>query len=116
MIMSDCIEVGCQGWNYEDWVTGPAGGEGVFYPRGTRPSEMLETYARVFRTVEVDSTFYRSARGVLRPREPARRQTGIGAHTVAAAIRDVAGEPARSKGFPAASAARDALQHRVSPI
>jgi uncharacterized protein YecE (DUF72 family) len=55
---SDCIEVGCQGWNYEDWVTGPAGGERVFYPRGTRSAEMLEVYARVFKTVEVDSTFY----------------------------------------------------------
>lgn len=52
------IAVGCQGWNYEDWVTAPAGGAGVFYPRGTRTSEMLEVYARVFSTVEVDSTFY----------------------------------------------------------
>lgn len=56
--MSDCIAVGCQGWNYGDWVTGPAGGESVFYPHGTRTSEMLEVYARVFKTVEVDSTFY----------------------------------------------------------
>ncbi|HEY0406428.1 MAG TPA: DUF72 domain-containing protein [Pyrinomonadaceae bacterium] len=56
--MSERIEVGCQGWNYEDWVTGPAGGESVFYPRGTRSPEMLEVYARVFSTVEVDSTFY----------------------------------------------------------
>jgi uncharacterized protein YecE (DUF72 family) len=54
----ECIAVGCQGWNYEDWVTGPAGGEPVFYPRGTRSAEMLEVYARVFSTVEVDSTFY----------------------------------------------------------
>lgn len=51
------IIVGCQGWNYDDWVT-PASGEAVFYPRGTRSSEMLEVYARVFSTVEVDSTFY----------------------------------------------------------
>jgi uncharacterized protein YecE (DUF72 family) len=48
--------VGCQGWNYEDWVTGPT--ERVFYPRGTRAANMLEVYARVFETVEVDSTFY----------------------------------------------------------
>lgn len=54
----DSISVGCQGWNYDDWVTGPAAGEGVFYPHGTRTSEMLEVYARVFKTVEVDSTFY----------------------------------------------------------
>jgi uncharacterized protein YecE (DUF72 family) len=48
--------VGCQGWNYEDWVTGPGGR--VFYPRGTRAASMLEFYSRVFETVEVDSTFY----------------------------------------------------------
>jgi uncharacterized protein YecE (DUF72 family) len=52
------VRVGCQGWNYEDWVTGPGGGVGVFYPRGTRSADMLEAYARVFETVEVDSTFY----------------------------------------------------------
>jgi uncharacterized protein YecE (DUF72 family) len=52
------IKVGCQGWNYADWVTGPAGGDGVFYPRGTRAEEMLAVYARAFSTVEVDSTFY----------------------------------------------------------
>lgn len=54
----DRIYVGCQGWNYEDWVTGPAGGDRVFYPRGTRAAGMLEVYARAFETVEVDSTFY----------------------------------------------------------
>jgi uncharacterized protein YecE (DUF72 family) len=50
------VLVGCQGWNYDDWVTG-AGGR-VFYPRGTRAAAMLEVYARAFETVEVDSTFY----------------------------------------------------------
>jgi uncharacterized protein YecE (DUF72 family) len=54
----DRLHVGCQGWNYEDWVTGPAGGDRVFYPRGTRAQGMLEVYARAFETVEVDSTFY----------------------------------------------------------
>jgi uncharacterized protein YecE (DUF72 family) len=49
-------QVGCQGWNYDDWVTGPA--ERVFYPQGTRAPDMLEIYSRVFKTVEVDSTFY----------------------------------------------------------
>lgn len=52
------VRVGCQGWNYDDWVTGPAGSRSIFYPRGTRAAEMLETYARAFETVEVDSTFY----------------------------------------------------------
>ena len=50
------IQVGCQGWNYADWMT--RAGDVVFYPRGTRSSEMLEVYARAFGTVEVDSTFY----------------------------------------------------------
>jgi uncharacterized protein YecE (DUF72 family) len=50
------VRVGCQGWNYDDWVTGAA--RTVFYPRGTRTGNMLEAYARAFDTVEVDSTFY----------------------------------------------------------
>jgi uncharacterized protein YecE (DUF72 family) len=52
----ESVRVGCQGWNYDDWVTGP--GERVFYPQGTRSTSMLEVYARAFDTVEVDSTFY----------------------------------------------------------
>lgn len=52
------VHVGCQGWNYDDWVTGPVGSDAVFYPHGTRAADMLEAYARVFETVEVDSTFY----------------------------------------------------------
>jgi uncharacterized protein YecE (DUF72 family) len=51
------IQVGCQGWNYADWVT-PAAASEVFYPRGTRADRMLAVYARAFETVEVDSTFY----------------------------------------------------------
>jgi uncharacterized protein YecE (DUF72 family) len=52
------VHVGCQGWNYEDWVSGAAGSPSIFYPKGTRAAEMLEIYARAFETVEVDSTFY----------------------------------------------------------
>ena len=55
---ADRIEIGCQGWNYDDWVTPPAGATPVFYPRGTRSADMLALYARAFGTVEVDSTFY----------------------------------------------------------
>ena len=51
------IQIGCQGWNYDDW-TNKADGEAIFYPRGTRSNEMLALYAQVFETVEVDSTFY----------------------------------------------------------
>jgi uncharacterized protein YecE (DUF72 family) len=52
------VRVGCQGWNYEDWVTPAASPRPVFYPRGTRPADMLGVYARAFDTAEVDSTFY----------------------------------------------------------
>lgn len=45
------IHIGTQGWNYDDWV-------GAFYPRGSRASEFLDLYARVFDTVEIDSSFY----------------------------------------------------------
>ena len=45
------ILIGTQGWNYPAWV-------GPFYPRGTRASEFLPAYARLFRAVEVDSSFY----------------------------------------------------------
>lgn len=51
------VRVGCQGWLYHDWTTKP-GGVSVFYPVGTRAEEMLALYARAFRSVEVDSTFY----------------------------------------------------------
>lgn len=51
------IRVGCQGWNYDDWTT-RADGETIFYPRGTKSNEMLENYAKIFGSVEVDSTFY----------------------------------------------------------
>jgi uncharacterized protein YecE (DUF72 family) len=45
------ILIGTQGWNYAAWV-------GPLYPPGTRAAEFLPTYARAFRAVEVDSTFY----------------------------------------------------------
>ncbi len=45
------ILIGTQGWNYDAWL-------GSFYPTRTRASEFLSLYARAFRTVEVDSTFY----------------------------------------------------------
>jgi uncharacterized protein YecE (DUF72 family) len=51
------FQIGCQGWNYPDWIT-KAGGGSVFYPRGTRASEMLEFYSQIFAAVEVDSSFY----------------------------------------------------------
>lgn len=49
--MAGVVLVGTQGWNYPAWV-------GPFYPPGTRCADMLGIYARAFRTVEVDATFY----------------------------------------------------------
>ena len=49
--------IGCQSWQYEDWIT-EAGGETIFYPRGTKPPDMLGLYSQIFNTIEVDSTAY----------------------------------------------------------
>lgn len=43
--------LGTQGWNYPAWV-------GPFYPRAARAADFLGLYARIFDSVEVDSTFY----------------------------------------------------------
>ncbi len=48
------VHVGCSGWNYRDWRE-------RFYPKGIPATRWLEHYARVFDTVEVNSTFYRLA-------------------------------------------------------
>jgi uncharacterized protein YecE (DUF72 family) len=44
--------IGTSGWHYAHWV-------GPFYPAGTRPRDFLAFYARSFRTVEVNNSFYR---------------------------------------------------------
>lgn len=49
--MSARLRIGTQGWNYDDWST-------RFYPSGTSSVDRLAAYARVFDTVEIDSTFY----------------------------------------------------------
>ena len=66
------IRVGCATWSYKDWIA-KAGKQsyfelktkedrknwvGPFFLRGTRPADMLTEYAKVFDTVEVDSSFY----------------------------------------------------------
>lgn len=51
------IRLGCQSWGYDDWIT-PAGGDYIFYPPGTKKSEMLEFYSKVFDTIEIDATLY----------------------------------------------------------
>lgn len=51
------VYIGTCGYSYADW-------KGAFYPEKIRPNEMLPFYARHFRAVEVDATYYR----VLPPR------------------------------------------------
>jgi len=44
------ILLGTSGWSYKEWI-------GSFYQKGEK--SMLSAYSRVFKTVEIDSTFYR---------------------------------------------------------
>lgn len=53
--MSARLRIGCQGWSYPEWI-------GVFYPPGARQEHYLPFYARVFDTVELDTTFYHPPR------------------------------------------------------
>jgi uncharacterized protein YecE (DUF72 family) len=46
------IAVGTCGYSYKDWI-------GPVYPLGTKSVEMLDVYAGLFSTVEIDSTYYR---------------------------------------------------------
>jgi uncharacterized protein YecE (DUF72 family) len=43
--------LGCPGWGVKTWV-------GRLFPTATRPTEFLERYARVFNSVEGNTTFY----------------------------------------------------------
>jgi uncharacterized protein YecE (DUF72 family) len=43
------VDIGTSGWSYKEW-------EGILYPRGEKAK--LSYYARYFKTVEIDSTFY----------------------------------------------------------
>ena len=45
------ILLGTSGWSYTEW-------EGNFYPKGEK--RKLRAYANVFKTAEIDSTFYRT--------------------------------------------------------
>lgn len=50
--MASRVRIGTSGWHYKHWL-------GVFYPEGTRASEMFQFYARHFDTVEINNSFYR---------------------------------------------------------
>lgn len=45
------IHIGTSGWRYDHWV-------GPFYPSGLSGDEFLEHYAKSFRTVEINNSFY----------------------------------------------------------
>ncbi|HET8872867.1 MAG TPA: DUF72 domain-containing protein [Gaiellaceae bacterium] len=46
------IRIGCSGWNYAHWRE-------RIYPKGLPQKRWLEYYARLFDTVELNTTFYR---------------------------------------------------------
>jgi uncharacterized protein YecE (DUF72 family) len=52
MPLPDNLYLGTVSWSKQDWL-------GSFYPENLKPAQFLETYAGAFRTVEIDSTFYR---------------------------------------------------------
>ncbi|HTM58316.1 MAG TPA: DUF72 domain-containing protein [Candidatus Udaeobacter sp.] len=49
--MSATVRLGTQGWAYPDWI-------GTFYPPDSKQEDYLPFYARIFDTVEIDTTFY----------------------------------------------------------
>ena len=50
--MAAIIKVGTSGYSFKDW-------EGTVYPRGLKSGEYLSYYAKMFDTVEINSTYYR---------------------------------------------------------
>lgn len=50
------VYVGTCGYSYTEWV------DNGFYPEGTRSTEMLDLYGRVFSVVELNYTWYQMAR------------------------------------------------------
>ncbi len=51
--MLDNVLLGTSGWYYKEWI-------GPFYKKGEK--HMLRTYGRVFKTTEINTTFYRPPR------------------------------------------------------
>jgi uncharacterized protein YecE (DUF72 family) len=49
--LRDQIKIGTSGWSYDDWV-------GRFYQTDEKP-KWLDYYATIFKTVEINSTYYR---------------------------------------------------------
>ncbi len=51
--MTAALRLGTSGYSFADWV-------GTVYPPGTRPGAFLAHYARLFDTVEINATYYRT--------------------------------------------------------
>jgi len=51
MNFPDNLLVGTSSWSCSDWL-------GSFYPVNLKPGQFIEAYARKFRAVEIDSTYY----------------------------------------------------------
>lgn len=51
MGLPENLLVGMSSWANSDWL-------GSFYPPNLKPGQFIEAYARRFRTVEIDSTYY----------------------------------------------------------
>jgi uncharacterized protein YecE (DUF72 family) len=51
MPFPDNLLVGSSSWSCSDWL-------GSFYPANLKPGHFIEAYARKFRAVEIDSTYY----------------------------------------------------------
>jgi uncharacterized protein YecE (DUF72 family) len=51
MLSPDNLLVGTSSWSCSDWL-------GSFYPAHLKPGQFIEAYARKFRAVEIDSTYY----------------------------------------------------------
>jgi uncharacterized protein YecE (DUF72 family) len=52
-VTGDKLRYGCLSWTYPDWL-------GSFYPAGSKSTEYLQMYSKVFDLVEIDSSFYRT--------------------------------------------------------
>src|SRR5258708_38044051 len=46
------VYVGCAKWGRPDWV-------GKIYPKGTKPADYLEEYAKQFNCIEFNAIFYK---------------------------------------------------------
>jgi uncharacterized protein YecE (DUF72 family) len=51
--MTSQVRIGTSGYSFADWV-------GTVYPSGTKPSAFLSHYAKLFDSVEINATYYRT--------------------------------------------------------